>query len=710
MFQNLLGLLKRGKDLAQVGMSLIPGYLANLLWIIETTFLGLARKGYGQNAAVYACLRILSESVPEPPMLVHFEGEDGSLERAPVSHDAQLLIRKPNELQTEYAFWELVTLYVGIVGRCIAWKERDNLGRVIGLWPLRPDRVGPIYSTLDDVGAKVVKGWSYQVPGTLQYIPIPRSETVLFLVPDPAGESGGLVEGLGPMQVLAREISADNEATSLVGSLLANYAQPSLLIKTTVPIMSAEEAAILKQSFKMQMGGAHRGEPAILDGGASIEKLSFDLKELEFPNLRDVSESRISAAFGVPAILVGLKVGIQAAIKATIAEQRELFTEGTLASYWRRFQDAIDSDLLPEFGPNLKSQFDTTKVKALQHQAKEEQDKITDGYQVAAVTLDEYREKVLGLPPIGGTAGNLRFVASTGNFVDDEGLPIMPALPAGGAGGDDQDQDNKHLDVEDERRTAKAIANALVLATRSAGGKRPPKAWGRQLSRLAASSEQAERIVSAQAQPRVQGALDAARDAAVAAFAGAAKANLDPDDILSSSGFKQALAEIDATLRETHLIAVQLGYEDLTHELGTIEASFSLENAYVKRALEELGDQLGRIDAVTLERIRQIISRGIDAGSTYDEIAQAIHNSTAFSFGRARTIAQTEAGLAYGRGAAAAFRDLDATHVYIADGDDWDEPCREVNGTIQTIDWYEANVKQHPNCTRAAAPVPESDV
>src|SRR5579871_2197594 len=131
LFQNLLGLLKRGKDMAMVGMSLIPSYLANLLWIIETTFRGLAQKGYGQNAAVYACLRVLSESVPEPPMLIHFEADDGTLERAPVSHAAQQLIRKPNELQTEFAFWELVTLYLGIVGRCIAWKERDNLGRPI---------------------------------------------------------------------------------------------------------------------------------------------------------------------------------------------------------------------------------------------------------------------------------------------------------------------------------------------------------------------------------------------------------------------------------------------------------------------------------------------------------------------------------------------------------------------------------------------------
>jgi len=31
----------------------------------------------------------------------------------------------------------------------------------------------------------VLWGWSYNIPGTGEYVPIPRADTVLFLEPDP---------------------------------------------------------------------------------------------------------------------------------------------------------------------------------------------------------------------------------------------------------------------------------------------------------------------------------------------------------------------------------------------------------------------------------------------------------------------------------------------------------------------------------------------
>src|SRR6185312_12729387 len=95
---------------AALAISLIPSYLANLLWIIDRKFFVLAQQGYGQNAVVYACLRLLSQSVAEPPVLIYMEASDGTLDKVAPDHPLYDLIHRPNELLTEYEFWELITL------------------------------------------------------------------------------------------------------------------------------------------------------------------------------------------------------------------------------------------------------------------------------------------------------------------------------------------------------------------------------------------------------------------------------------------------------------------------------------------------------------------------------------------------------------------------------------------------------------------------
>jgi HK97 family phage portal protein len=428
-FGTVLGLIARTAESMRLYTALVPTFLQNLLWLIERTFLKLAESGYGQNAVVYSVLRLLSSSVAEPPMLAYTEDEDGQLTKLPRQHPLNRLLRNPTPgLLTMYEFWELVTVYLGITGRFNGFIERGNNGLPIAIWPLRPDRVGPIYSGMEQpVGARVVKGWSYLIPGTTHYIAIPREDVLTINLPDPAGESGGLVEGLGPLQVLAAEVGADNEATKLVGSLLANYATPGLVIKTKVPITDKETAKRLKRQFQSQFGGSHRGEPAVLDSDADVVPLSFNLSQLEFPSLRNITETRVAAAYGVPALLVGLEAGISRGARATIQEQREFFTETTLSNYWRRYGDAMSEQVAISFGEGTVCRFDTRKVKALQRQAAEEASKVKDAFQLGAATLDQYLDS-LGLDPLPGDAGKVLYVPNTVNVTHVSDLATMTDL------------------------------------------------------------------------------------------------------------------------------------------------------------------------------------------------------------------------------------------------------------------------------------------
>jgi len=381
------------------GLSLIADWLANVLWLIDAKFRDLAQEAYGGNEVVYACLRLLSHAIPEAALKAY----DGSNPDEPTPLDRQhpltLLIKRPNELMTEYEFWELTTLQLAIIGRSTWWKERDNAGNIIALWPLRPDRVGPIYSTSDKPGERLLQGWAYRTPGQATSIALLRRDVLAFNLPDPAGNSGGVVEGLGPTQVLARQISSDNEATKFVGALLANYAAPTIALKMKTAIRDEKQAELIKAKFRYEFGGDRRGTPALLDDDADIQTIGFNLRELEFPELREVSESRIAAAYGVPPILVGLRVGLEHSTYANFKEARRLFAETTLSDYWRRYQEQYTNDLASEFGEHLMVAFDLANVLALAGQRTEALEPIMEAWKSGAATRNEYRV-ALGLEAV----------------------------------------------------------------------------------------------------------------------------------------------------------------------------------------------------------------------------------------------------------------------------------------------------------------------
>lgn len=398
MFRWLKAVSNRLTFARSRSLSLIANWLAGALWLIDAVYLKLAKEAYGGNAIAYSCVRLLSQSIPEAPLKAYTEKPDGTREELPKDHPLVLRIKKPNELQTEYEFWELTTIHLAIAGHSFWWKQRSQGGEILNLWPLRPDRVGPIYSDSDKPGERVLAGWSYQDPGSGNYIPIPRRDMLAFNLPDPADESGGMVEGLGPLQVLSKEISADNEATSFTGALLKNYATPSLMIKLKQSVRNEDDVKMIKAKASYEFGGENRGTVGVVDGDADVSLLGFSLQQLEFPDLRAVAESRIAAAVGVPAILVGLKVGIDRSTYSNFDTARRFFAETTCSAYWRRYADQFTEDLSWEYGEGIVCEFDTSDVKALAGQRVERITPVKEAFAAGVATRDEYRE-VLGLEP-----------------------------------------------------------------------------------------------------------------------------------------------------------------------------------------------------------------------------------------------------------------------------------------------------------------------
>ena len=94
-----------------------------------------------QTTAVYACVRILSEAIASLPVHVYQYKDSGGKEMV-IDHPLyQALHDEPNPEMTSFVFRETLMDHLLILGKAYAQIIRDGAGRVLGLYPLLPNKM-----------------------------------------------------------------------------------------------------------------------------------------------------------------------------------------------------------------------------------------------------------------------------------------------------------------------------------------------------------------------------------------------------------------------------------------------------------------------------------------------------------------------------------------------------------------------------------------
>lgn len=364
-----------------------------------STFLNHVDAGYNKNELVYSCITEKATSYPEATLRVYDAlGRRGE----PLQdHPLRQLLSNPNPLITEFELFELLVLHLDLAGNAFWEKVRDRTGRVVELWPLRPDRVRMKRNGRDVAYGYVVSDTAYGRSTGAKTVPV---EVVHFKLPNPVDP----LVGTPPMRAALRATAVDNEATAFVKTLLQNHAVPGVVVTMGNLESVLDEATTnrLKEKWRNSFGGRKRGEPAFLQTGMDVKELGLSLKDLEFPDLRTISESRICMSFGVPPIIVGAKVGLDRSTFANFAEARKAFWEQTLMPLQRRVRDTIAAQLLPEMpsGPGIRRvslRWDTSEVLALKESEQARWERATSAFQAGGISQNEYRAE-LSLPDVPG--------------------------------------------------------------------------------------------------------------------------------------------------------------------------------------------------------------------------------------------------------------------------------------------------------------------
>lgn len=285
-----------------------------------------------RSSAVYACIRIISESIASLP-LVLYKQQGRNKKRATTHPLYPILHDLANPEMTAFEWRELMMAHTLLRGNGYSEKDFDNFGVVRALWPLRPDKMEGVRR--GNAGLEYL----YRLPdNTLRVIPAYRIHHI-------KGLGDGIV-GYSPiMQAAKQAIGLSLAAEEYGARFYGNGARPGLIVRHPAKL-SEGAAKRLKESFAADHQGlsnAHRTK--ILEEGMDVTTIGIPNNEAQFLETRKFQVTEIARIYRVPPHMLA---DLDRATFSNIEQQSLSFVTQTLMPWFVRHEQAIYRDLLSE--------------------------------------------------------------------------------------------------------------------------------------------------------------------------------------------------------------------------------------------------------------------------------------------------------------------------------------------------------------------------
>jgi HK97 family phage portal protein len=309
--------------------------------ISQAIFGRTAEKGLS-SGVVMAVVGWIMRTFTEAVAVVERRGDRGLWTRV-TDHDAEMLIERPNEAYDGDALWKATVLSYVMDGNAYWHKRRNAFGDVVQLWYVPHWMIKPVGDAETFITHYEYSG------GSGPTRPIAPRDIVHFRFGlDPED----LRYGLSPLRPVLREVMTDDQAAQFSETILKNMGVPGLIVAPKGDNFkpSAEETKKLREYFATAFTGERRGKPFVMQIPTEVHQFGFDPNKLMLSNLRDISEERVCAAFGVPSAVVGFGSGLQSTkVGATMRELRKLAWVQCLDPMQRTMAKQATAQLLPDF-------------------------------------------------------------------------------------------------------------------------------------------------------------------------------------------------------------------------------------------------------------------------------------------------------------------------------------------------------------------------
>lgn len=308
-------------------------------WLVEmfggapsATGIAVTPDSAEQVAAVFACVRVIAETLGSLPLHLYRELPGGGKERVTDRRIAEVLGSAPNPWQTPSEFKELLTSHSVLRGQGAAQIVYRNNGEIEMLVPLHPARL----TYRNDPGdGRVVCDYRPK-SGT------PRTFELWELFRITANSTDGIT-GRSPIEVAREAVALALAAEKFGASFFGEGARPAGIL-THPRLLSPEAKKNLKEDWQRLYGGvAGQNRMAVLEEGLTYTQVGMKLDDAQFLETRKYQTTEIARLFRVPPHMIA---DLERSTNNNIEHQGIEFDVYTMMPWYVRWEQAVKRDLL----------------------------------------------------------------------------------------------------------------------------------------------------------------------------------------------------------------------------------------------------------------------------------------------------------------------------------------------------------------------------
>lgn len=381
---------------------------------------------------VYSAVSVLSESVAQCPFITYKAISRREKVEAPDHSLSDLLMWQPNPEQTAFEFWEMAVANLALWGNFYAEIERNAYG-IVGLWPLRPDRMRIVRDERDELLYLYTVG-SESIPRPFPFRDIfhIRGKAVLEAV-----------RGTSPVQFGAEAIGLGAAAERFGSKFFSNDSRPGGILTVAGKLSQEARERLIAGWEKAHRGAENRWRVAVLEEGANWQTIGVPPEQAQFLETRKFQRTEIAALFRVPPHMIG---DLERATFSNIEHQSIEFVTYSIEPWTTRIEHAARRDLFRTMAGKRShmAEFYTDLLKYGDFKTRAEALAIMR--QNGALTGNEWRLEVGYSPHADGDVllvnGNMIPVKQANQAVSSMAPAPGPAAPAEPAAAPDEGDDD----------------------------------------------------------------------------------------------------------------------------------------------------------------------------------------------------------------------------------------------------------------------------
>ncbi len=284
-----------------------------------------------QTSAVYACVRVLSETIASLPFSLYKREVKASIkaEEHPLH---SVLHDMANPEMTSFSFREIMMTSLLLWGNAYARIIKDKAGHVKELWYLKPQNM---QVERDSRTKKIVYTYTDDDGRTITY----KTEQIFHIV----GLSFDGVKGKSPIEQAKEAVGLALATEEFGARFFGNGARPGGVLEHPGIVKDPDK---LRESWnKVHQGSRNSNKIAVLEEGMKYHEIGLSPEASQFLQTRKYQLNEICRIFRVPPHMVG---DLERSTFSNIEHQSIEFVTHTIRPWMVRWEQAVFKSLLNE--------------------------------------------------------------------------------------------------------------------------------------------------------------------------------------------------------------------------------------------------------------------------------------------------------------------------------------------------------------------------